>query len=149
MYSLVTKEDTAIGTVYADIPTYPYTVSTTANMLAGFGDVPPMRGHLIYMPATPDVQTLEVEIFRQLGCRFANNTIGHSFHHTPVAGTVGHETSLLESVQTISNNASAAFRTAVLDAASAYGAVTTVAKAVTSDVMSAGSALTSAMRMLK
>lgn len=149
LYSYSAREDTITSATYGDAPSYPYTVATTTNLLAGFGDVPPMRGHLIFLPAASDTQILEFEVFRQLGCRFQANSIGHTFHHTPTGGSEKSESNMLSSIQSVSSNASAAFKTAALDVGAGYSAITGVVKAISSDAASAMNVLSSAMRYLK
>lgn len=150
LYTLTAREDSFVSAgTQNDSVTYPYTASTTTNLVAGFGDVPAMRGHLILLPPLQDEQILEFEIFRQLGCRFVSNTIGHSFHHTPAGGDTKSETNLLSSIQQISNNASAAFKSAALDVGTGYAAISGVAKAISQDASSAMNFLSGALRSVK
>lgn len=150
LWTLTNREDSAANTVYADAVAYPtLTAATTYQITAGFGEVPAMRGHLVFIPATPEVQLLEFEVFRQLGCRFSANTIGHSFHHTPAPSGPSTETNLLSSIQSVSSNASAAFKSVALDVSSGYSAISGVAKAIASDSSATMGILSNALRSLK
>lgn len=133
----------------SDSADYPYALATTKTASGCIGQVPAMRGHLLYFPATADVQTLEVEIFRQVGARFASNSVGHTFHHTPAPGTEKTETSLLQSIQHVASDASAGFAKTVIDASAAYTASSNMVKGIAADTTHAVQYLTGALRGLK
>lgn len=148
LYAMTAREDTpfSAGGGNNDTVSYPYTAAATMNLTAGFAEVPAMRGHLLYIPSTDVEQLIEIELFRQVGCRFVSNTLGHSFHHTPTAATQSGETSLLNSIQTVSSNASAAFKTAALDLGAGYASIAGTVKAIASDANSAMGILSTALR---
>lgn len=147
LYSLIAREDTPFS-LSTDSVAYPVGGSTQ-NALAGFGDAPPMRGHLIFVPANNDQQIMEFEVYRQIGARFAANALGHTFHHTPVGASNKSDDDLLKSVQYISSNASSCIKSIASDAASAFGGLVASGKALSSDANTAMGLLSKGLRNMK
>lgn len=131
-YNLAGREITAFA-AQPDQSNYPFTSAAYVNVTSGIVDVPPMRGHIIYIPGTDVEQTYEIEFFKQFGARFAANSVGHTFHHTPPPATPSQENSMLQSIQMVSSNASSAIKTAAMDAIAGYAAVSSTVKAIASD----------------
>jgi len=76
MQKLIQNSDSAAFTPSATL--------TTGNYgEASLGGLPPMRGFIVVVPATANVQTLRFCVHRQDGVRYPANTLGHSFAICP------------------------------------------------------------------
>lgn len=97
--------DRVVSSTNADAASYPASVPSS-NVIDMFG-TPPMRGFLIYIPATMggpgatianESQTFTIEVAKQFGARYSTGSLGHSFHRAEPQSTTSQESTLLKSV---------------------------------------------------
>lgn len=84
-------------------------------------EVPCMRGFLLYIKASSDAQTYELEIRRQDGARYAANTLGQAFAKPNTPCAAAQEDGLLSTIAHAAKSAADAVLPSALEAGAAMG----------------------------
>lgn len=97
--------DRVVTSTNSDAASYP-AAAPSSSLIDMFG-TPPMRGFIIYIPATVggpgttianESQTFTIEVAKQFGARYSTGSLGHSFHRQEPHSTTQQESTLLKSV---------------------------------------------------